>query len=149
MPKTSVYAPLTKGGRRVPPLHLVTAIMFLVAPLLQIAAQTALPTGFGERQYATGLTNPTAMAFAPDSCPASGIPVHRLFVCEQAGTVRVLRNGALRATPFLTVNADTRGERGLDGIVFDPNFAANGYVYIYYTIRPANNSTPTLSGRVG
>ena len=124
-------------------MHLVTAIMFLVAPLLQIAAQTALPTGFGERQYATGLTNPTAMAFAPDSCPASGIPVHRLFVCEQAGTVRVLRNGALRATPFLTVNADTRGERGLDGIVFDPNFAANGYVYIYYTIRPANNSTPT------
>ena len=54
------------------------------------------------------------MAFAPDPCPASGAPVRRLFVCEQAGTVRVFRNGSLRPTPFLTVNADTRGERGLD-----------------------------------
>jgi glucose/arabinose dehydrogenase len=113
------------------------------ATLLQISAQTVLPTGFAEKQYATGLTNPTVMAFAPDACPASGTPVHRLFVCEQAGTVRVFRNGVLQPTPFLTVNADTRGERGLDGIVFDQNFAANGFVYIYYTIKPASQSTPT------
>jgi glucose/arabinose dehydrogenase len=110
---------------------------------LQISAQTILPSGFGERQYATGLTNPTAMAFAPDPCPASGTPVHRLFACEQAGNVRVFRNGVLQPNPFVTVTADTRGERGLDGICFDPNFEANGYVYIYYTVAPANNSQPT------
>src|SRR5215470_7629464 len=97
-------------------------------------AQTILPVGFAEKQYATGLTDPTAMAFAPDPCPSSGTPVHRLFVCERSGTVRVFRNGVLQATPFLTVTADTRGERGLDGICFDPNFTTNGFVYVYYTI---------------
>ncbi len=143
MPKQHVYIQLGKGVQRVGPLHLIATIAFLFAPLSQISAQTILPNGFAERQYATGLTNPTAMAFAPDPCPASGTPVHRLFVCEQAGNVRVFRNGALQSTPFLTVTADTRGERGLDGICFDPNFAANGYVYIYYTIAPVNNSQPT------
>jgi glucose/arabinose dehydrogenase len=104
---------------------------------------TDLPDGFAERQYATGLTDPTTMAFAPDPCPASGTPIHRLFVCEKEGAVRVFRNGVLQPTPFLSVAADTRGERGLDGICFDPNFAANGYVYIYYTILQAHLSLPT------
>jgi glucose/arabinose dehydrogenase len=143
MPNQYVYIPFRKPAHDRGFRHLLTTIALLFAPLLQISAQTVLPSGFGERQYASGLTNPTAMAFAPDPCPASGTPVRRLFVCEQAGNVRVFRNGSLRPTPFLTVTADTRGERGLDGITFDPNFAANGYVYFYYTIRPANNSAPT------
>jgi glucose/arabinose dehydrogenase len=122
---------------------LIATIAFSFGALWQIAAETVLPSGFAELQYTHGLTNPTAMAFAPDPCPASGTPVHRLFICEQAGSVRVVRNGVLQPTAFLTVSADTRGERGLDGIVFDPNFAANGYVYVYYTIRPADQSQPT------
>ena len=116
-------------------------VAFALAPN-QLAA-TALPDGFGEVQYAHGLTDPTAMAFAPDPCPSSGTPVRRLFVCEKSGTVRVFRNGVLQANPFLTVSADTRGERGLDGICFDRNFTANGYVYVYYTIRQADLSLPT------
>src|SRR5262245_11598892 len=143
MPNHHMYTPLQRPAHGFGFRHLLAVIALACAPLSQIAAQTVLPTGFAERQYASGLTNPTAMAFAPDPCPASGTPVRRLFVCEQAGNVRVFRNGSLRPTPFLTVTADTRGERGLDGICFDPNFAANGYVYIYYTIRPANDSTPT------
>ena len=128
-------------ARRFAVLHLIAIAVCSIIP--KVSAQTVLPTGFAERQYASGLTNPTAMAFAPDPCPGSGVPVHRLFVAEQAGNVRVFRNGVLQPTPFLTVDADTRGERGLDGICFDPNFASNGYVYIYYTIRPANESQPT------
>ena len=45
-----------------------------------------LPAGFTETLIATGLTNPTAMEFAPDG---------RLFVCEQGGQLRVIKNGAL------------------------------------------------------
>jgi glucose/arabinose dehydrogenase len=118
------------------------ALSFSFSEVREISA-TDLPDGFAERQYATGLADPTAMAFAPDPCPASGTPVHRLFVCEKEGNVRVFRNGVLQPTPFLTVAADTRGERGLDGICFDPNFAANGYVYVYYTILQGNPSLPT------
>jgi glucose/arabinose dehydrogenase len=83
------------------------------------------------------------MAFAPDPCPSSGTPVHRLFVCEQGGRIRVYRNGVLQPTSFLFVNVDTRGERGLDGICFDPNFATNHYVYVCYTVKPADPSLPT------
>ncbi len=124
------------------PLAIVLALASLIAPMRSVSA-TILPAGFAEKQYATGLVSPTAMAFAPDPCPASSTPVHRLFVCEQAGTVRVFRDGVLQAEPFLSVVADTRGERGLDGICFDPNFATNHYVYIYYTIKPTDSSLPT------
>jgi glucose/arabinose dehydrogenase len=112
----------------------------LFAPMQSISS-TVLPSGFGEIQYANNLVNPTAMAFAPDPCPSSGTVVHRLFVCEQAGRVRVFRNGVLQTKPFLTVSADTCGERGLDGICFDPNFATNHYVYVYYTV-PATATLP-------
>jgi len=143
MSKSYPHPVSTKRLRRFVLPCLIATIAFSFGALWQIAAETVLPSGFAELQYTHGLTNPTAMAFAPDPCPASGTPVHRLFICEQAGSVRVARNGVLQPNAFLTVTADTRGERGLDGIVFDPNFAANGYVYVYYTIRPADQSQPT------
>ncbi|HEX7294296.1 MAG TPA: PQQ-dependent sugar dehydrogenase [Pyrinomonadaceae bacterium] len=83
-----------------------------------------LPAGFSETQIG-GLPSPTAMEIAPDG---------RLFVCLQAGQLRVIKNGALLATPFLTVTTDSTGERGLLGIAFDPNFATNKFIYIYYTV---------------
>jgi glucose/arabinose dehydrogenase len=67
------------------------------------------------------------MEFAPDG---------RLFVAQKTGQLRVINwNGNLLSRPFLTVNPNTAGERGLLGVTFDPNFATNGHVYIYYTAR--------------
>ena len=101
----------------------------IVALALAASSQGAtLPTGFAETQVATGLAAPTAMAFSPDG---------RLFVTEQGGRLRVIKNGALLATPFLTVGVDAAGERGLLGIAFDPNFAFNQFVYVYYTTASA------------
>jgi glucose/arabinose dehydrogenase len=93
-----------------------------------------LPAGFAETLIASGLDSPTAMSFAPDG---------RLFVCEQGGRLRVIRNGALLGTPFLTVGVDSAGERGLLGVAFDPNFATNRFVYVYYTA-----TTPAIHNRV-
>ena len=84
-----------------------------------------VPAGFTEALVASGLSTPTAMQFAPDG---------RLFVAQQGGALRVIKNGALLATPFLTVSVDANGERGLLGVAFDPNFASNQYVYVYYTV---------------
>jgi glucose/arabinose dehydrogenase len=93
--------------------------------LLSLAARSAtLPTGFAETRIATGLASPTAMAFAPDG---------RLFVAQQGGALRVIKNGALLSQPFLTVSVNSSGERGLLGVAFDPNFASNNFVYVYYT----------------
>jgi glucose/arabinose dehydrogenase len=84
-----------------------------------------LPSGFTETIVASGLTAPTAMDFAPDG---------RLFIAEQGGTLRVVKNGALLPTPFLTLTVDSSVERGLLGVAFDPNFNANHFVYVYYTV---------------
>ena len=93
--------------------------------VLSLAAHGAtLPTGFAETRVATGLASPTAMSFAPDG---------RLFVAQQSGALRVIKNGALLSQPFLTVSVNSSGERGLLGVAFDPNFASNNFVYVYYT----------------
>jgi len=96
-----------------------------------------LPTGFTESAVASGLTNPTAMEFSPEG---------RLFVAEQAGTLEVHQDGTrlqpdfFRDTP-LSVNAS--GERGLLGLAFDPDYAANHFVYAYYTA-----TSPTTHNRL-
>ena len=66
-----------------------------------------LPAGFVETQYGANVgSNPTAMEFAPDG---------RLFVCLQGGQLRVISNGTLLTTPFVTVTTIADGERGLLG----------------------------------
>ena len=46
----------------------------------------------------------------------------------------MIKGGVLLPTPFTTVTTNTTGERGLLGVALDPNFAANQYIYIYYTV---------------
>jgi len=104
--------------------QLATLVFFLVALTAGIANAATLPSGFTETQI-SGLSSPTAMEFAPDG---------RLFVCLQTGQLRVIKNGALLPTPFVSLSVDSSGERGLLGIAFDPNFAANNFVYVYYTV---------------
>ncbi len=92
----------------------------------------SVPAGFADGIYASGLDDPTSMAFAPDG---------RLFVTEQGGAVRVITDGTLKPAPFTTVVTDPTGERGLLGLAFDPAFEDNGFVYVYYTVpgTPAHN----------
>jgi len=96
---------------------------------LRTAISLAVPADFTEATVVSGLSSPTAMAFAPDG---------RLFVCQQGGQLRVVKNGALLSTPFLTVTTTSSGERGLLGVAFDPDFAANRYLYVYYTATSPN-----------
>jgi glucose/arabinose dehydrogenase len=111
--------------RNFPTLRFLLLAAFLCALGLATRALGAtLPTGFSETRIATGLASPTAMAFAPDG---------RLFVAQQTGALRVIQNGTLLTQPFLTVSVNSSGERGLLGVAFDPNFASNNFVYVYYT----------------
>jgi len=97
-------------------------VLFLLLPSAVYAA--TLLAGFTETQI-NGIANPTAMEIAPDG---------RIFVCQQGGSLRVIKNGVLLSTPFLTLSVDANGERGLLGIAFDPNFASNNFLYVYYTV---------------
>src|SRR6185436_11474302 len=91
---------------------------------LTVTNGATLPAGFTESAI-TGLSNPTAMEIAPDG---------RIFVCQQGGSLRVIKNGVLLPAPFVTLSVDPNGERGLLGIAFDPNFATNNFIYLYYTV---------------
>jgi len=104
---------------------LTYAVLLLGLGLFALKAAT-LPSGFTEAQFGSNVgSSPTAMAFAPDG---------RLFVCLQGGQVRVIKNGTLLGTPFVTVPTTANGERGLLGVAFDPNFSSNQFVYFYYTV---------------
>ena len=109
----------------------VVAVLIL-QPVSPRAA--TVPSGFTEALIASGLARPTAMPFAPDG---------RLFVAEQGGRLRVIKNGTLLSSPFATLAVNASGERGLLGIAFDPNFASNQFVYIYYTA-----TSPALHNRI-
>lgn len=76
----------------------------------------------------SGVVQPTHIATAGDG---SG----RLFFVEQAGRIRVARNGALLSQPFLDISGRVSccGERGLFSVAFPPNFAAKQYFYVDYT----------------
>ena len=79
---------------------------------------------FVEEVVADSLDSPVSMAIAPDG---------RVFVCEQAGRLRVVRGGRLLPRPFVTVPTAAVMEEGLLGVALDPAFARNGRLYVLYT----------------
>jgi glucose/arabinose dehydrogenase len=105
-------------------LRSVVLLLALGSSFPSAVVAATVPAGFSETTLASGLSGPTAMALAPDG---------RVFVCEQGGAVRVIKDGALLAAPFVTLTVNSSGERGLLGIAFDPDFLVNHYVYLYYT----------------
>ncbi len=131
----------------VPAVPIIAILVLIVSPILfNGPASTILfntPTAtepgafhsaeaagsFQDTEFVGGLNTPTTIEFSPDG---------RLFVAEKAGKLMVIKNGALLGTPFLSVSVNSSGERGLLGIAFDPDFATNRFVYVYYT----TSSTP-------
>ncbi len=61
----------------------------------------------------------------------------RLFVVEQGGTIRVVRDGRALERPFLDVSdrVVSGGEQGLLSMAFAPDYAESGRFYVYYTDR--------------
>jgi hypothetical protein len=113
-----------------------TILLTLLAVAFQPAAADVLPAKYRLEPFAAGIDRPEGMALAPDG---------RIFVLERVtGNVRVVREGVLMATPFVTVpvaaNAGT-SEAGLLGIALHPDFIGNGWVYLYYTHDLGGSST--------
>ncbi len=94
------------------------------APDTARAAPAPEAPGFAETVLTRDLDSPVSMAIAPDG---------RVFVCEQAGRLRVVRDGRLLARPFVTVPTRAQFEEGLLGVALDPGFDRNRCVYLVYT----------------
>ncbi|MDO8363192.1 MAG: PQQ-dependent sugar dehydrogenase [Actinomycetota bacterium] len=63
----------------------------------------------------------------------TALPDGRAVVLQKGGAVRIIQNGVLLPTAALTKAVCASSERGMLGFAADPQFTANGLVYIYYT----------------
>jgi len=82
-------------------------------------------------QVAQGLSRPVFAASPPGDS--------RIFIVEQGGDIKVLKNGAVLGTSFLTINVNATGdEQGLLGLTFHPKYAQNGKLYVHYVIPGGN-----------
>jgi glucose/arabinose dehydrogenase len=78
--------------------------------------------------WVMSLDNPIYVTHAPDE-------LNRLFVLEQKGIIRVLKDGVANATAFLdiTTKVDLQvWEQGLLGLAFHPDYAKNGRFFVHY-----------------
>jgi glucose/arabinose dehydrogenase len=107
--------------------------LLLAACLLVGRAQSAsVPSGFLDKQIASGFTSPTALTVLADG---------RVLVIQQNGVVRIIKNDSLLPANFYAVqNVDSFAERGCLGIAADPNFAVNHFVYFYCTVKSGSRS---------
>jgi glucose/arabinose dehydrogenase len=78
--------------------------------------------------YVTGLENPVHLTHAGDG---SG----RLFVVEQPGRIRIVRDGVVQSEAFLDIRdrVSCCGEPGLLSVAFPPDYARKGHFYVNYT----------------
>ncbi|MBK8500417.1 MAG: PQQ-dependent sugar dehydrogenase [Flavobacteriales bacterium] len=85
---------------------------------------------------ATGFNKPVDLAHCGDG---------RLFVVQRGGRVKVLQpDGSVNSVFFLDIASQVNSvgnEQGLLGLAFHPQYAVNGYFYVYYCTGTGNGST--------
>ena len=110
-------------------------------PALEAGATPLPPVAL--RRIAIGLTQPVYVVHAGDG-------TGRLFVVEQAGVIRIVRDGQLLRAPFLDVRRRViaGGELGLLSVAFHPRYATNGRLFVNYTTDGGNLRTVIAEYRV-
>ncbi len=129
----------------------------LVLLLAAISACDDEPTQPGSPPPVVEYTYDLAEAFPnltferPVDVRNAGDGTDRLFVVEQVGVIRVFANvdTVAGSSVFLdigsSVAAPLRSELGLLGLVFHPNYASNGYFFVYYTVGDVGSYGSRLS----
>jgi glucose/arabinose dehydrogenase len=75
--------------------------------------------------FVPGADFAVSMVFLPDG--------RALYSELRTGKIRIVENGRLLPTPFYQFGVSDEPEAGLLGLVLDPNYAQNHYIYVYYT----------------
>jgi glucose/arabinose dehydrogenase len=112
------------------PRRVVASVLvaLLAAPVAVAAPMSAARHGGGLKLKRIGsFTEPDYIAQPPGNGKL-------LFVVEQPGSIRVLRDGRALKRPFLNIKNRVRygGEQGLLSLAFDPHYAKNRRLFIYY-----------------
>ncbi len=123
-------------------LRLCAVLLSLLFFRLATCAQTFADAGFTVETVAqTTRYNTVGFTFAPDG---------RIFTWEKPGVVRIIKNGVLSPTPFLDLRTRVYSDvdSGLIGLALDPNFAANGWVYLLYTFEDGGDPNGPKTARL-
>jgi glucose/arabinose dehydrogenase len=87
------------------------------------------PAGYSWQLFAEGFDQPVYLTHAGDGS-------RRLFLVEKPGQVWIMQDGRRLEAPFLDIRnivSSRQSERGLLSLAFHPQFASNGYFFVYYT----------------
>jgi hypothetical protein len=109
---------------------LLMATAFRLGWREEVAAEAAVPD-IAVQPLATGLGPITSIANAGDA---------RLFVTLQTGKIVIFSGGQVQPTAFLDLTPviSCCGERGLLGLAFHPQYAANRFFFVDYTNAAGN-----------
>ena len=97
-------------------------------PVAQVESLPA-PDNAAWQVFMDGFNQPLFLTHAGDD---SG----RVFVVEKGGRIQIVQAGQKLAQPFLDITGQVNSqasEQGLLGLAFHPNYAENGYFFLYYT----------------
>ena len=94
------------------------------------------PAKISFQEVTSGLSDPVVITHAGDG---SG----RIFIAEQTGTIRILKNGSLLGIPFLDIHTIIKagGEQGLLALAFHPSYNTNGIFFVVYTAPRSGDAT--------
>jgi glucose/arabinose dehydrogenase/fibronectin type 3 domain-containing protein len=123
-------------------LEAIFMAVVIVAGLLVVPPAPAAADDFTDPSF----TTETVATFSPFSLVGLAFaPDGRMFVWQKNGVIRIVKNGAVLPTPFLDISAkvNTYDDRGMWGLAFDPNFSANGHIYLTYVFENTGNTNST------
>src|SRR5437870_8959479 len=121
---------VTTKKQWLPPVLLpLCVVLCFVGAALPVSAQSVRISL--EPVIASGLSLPLYLTNAHDG-------TNRRFILEQPGRISVMQPGSSSRTTFLDISSRvlSGGERGLLGLAFHPQYAANGRFFVNYTRRP-------------
>ncbi len=107
------------------------ALLFSCSAFGFATAQPIL--AFTQATTITGVTGLVDIVSANDG-------TNRLFLVQRNGIIKIWNGSAVLATPFIDISTtiSAGGEEGLLSLAFHPNYATNGYFFLYYTNTSSN-----------
>ncbi len=124
-PTPAATEPTVETPTETPPATQTATSEAIASPTADVVFEPAL------QLFVDGLEKPTFLTHAGDG---SGL----LYVTEQAGRIRIIRNGALDEAIFLDIEdrvGSSGNEQGLLSVAFAPDFQQSHKLFVNYTDR--------------
>jgi hypothetical protein len=111
-----------------------------------LVAGTALAVGVSRAGAAVQIASVGTFS-APVYVTSPPGDIHRAFVVQRSGSIKIIKDGVSLPTSFLDISPIVETgyqEQGLLGLAFAPDYATSGRFYVYFTTKA--QSTPVVTG---